>query len=54
MFRLLRLILGLARRALRTRHDLLLENLLRRQQLSVLKRRHPKPKVPTIDKLFWV
>src|SRR5271165_4345105 len=54
MFRLLRLILGLARRSLRTRRDLLLENLVLRQQLSVLKRRHAKPKIATIDKLFWV
>src|ERR1700692_673905 len=54
MFRFLRLIFGLARRSLRSRGDLLLENLVLRQQLSVLKRRHPGPRIPTIDKLFWV
>jgi putative transposase len=54
MFRLLGLIFGLARRSLRSRRDLLMENLVLRQQLSVLKRRHPRPRVPTIDKLFWV
>jgi hypothetical protein len=31
-----------------------MENLVLRQQLSVLKRRNPRRKVPTIDKLFWV
>jgi putative transposase len=54
MFRLLGLIFGLARRSLRSRRDLLMENLVLRQQLSVLKRRHPRPRVPAIDKLFWV
>ena len=54
MFRLLRLILGLFLRALRSRHDLLLENLVLRQQLSVLKRRKRKLRVPAIDKLFLV
>jgi putative transposase len=54
MFRLLRLLFGLARRSLRSRRDLLMENLVLRQQLSVLKRRHLRPKISTIDKLFWV
>ena len=54
MVRLLRLKLGLARRFLRCRRDLLIENLVLRQQLSVLKRRNPRPKLPAIDKLFWV
>jgi hypothetical protein len=31
-----------------------LENLALRQQLTVLKRRHPKPKLSPLDKLFWV
>src|ERR1022692_22557 len=54
MFRLLRLIFGLALRLLRSRRDLLIENLVLRQQLSVLKCRNLRPKVPAIDKLFWV
>jgi len=38
----------------RPRQDLLLDNLALRQQLTVLKRRHPKPKLGLYDKLFWV
>jgi hypothetical protein len=33
---------------------LLLENLALRQQLAVLKRKHPKPKLGLLDKLFGV
>src|SRR5216683_4583402 len=54
MFRLLLLIFGLPLRAFRSRRDLLLENLTLRQQLSVLKRCNPRPKLLEIDKLFWV
>jgi putative transposase len=32
----------------------LLENLVLRQQLSVLKREHPKPQMGAFEKLFWV
>ena len=32
----------------------MLENLALRQQLAVLKRRHPKPRLGLFDKLFWV
>jgi hypothetical protein len=32
----------------------LLENLVLRQQLAVFKRRHPRPKLNVLDKLFWV
>jgi hypothetical protein len=41
-------------RFLRSRHSLLLENLALRQQLVVLKRRHPRPKLDLSDKLFWL
>lgn len=34
--------------------SLLLENLVLRQQLSVLKRRHPRPRLELLDRLFWV
>jgi putative transposase len=54
MFCLLRLFFGLVRRSLGSRRDLLIENLVLRQQLSVLKRRNHRRKVPAIDKLFWV
>jgi putative transposase len=54
MFRLFRLWLGLLARCFRSHRTLLLENLALRQQLTVLKRRHPKPKLSPLDKLFWV
>jgi hypothetical protein len=37
----------------RTRRELLLENLGLRQQLMVLKRKHPRPRLAAFDKLFW-
>src|SRR5262245_12890430 len=38
-----------------SRHrDLALENLALRQQLAVFKRRHPRPKLRPVDRLFWV
>jgi transposase InsO family protein len=54
MLRLLRLLFVLAARPIRSRRDLLLENLALRQQLAVLKERHPQPRFSTSDKLFWV
>src|SRR5947209_14426395 len=41
-------------RLFRTRRNLLLENLALRQQLTVLKRRHPRPRLTAFDKFFWV
>jgi len=38
----------------RARRSLLLENLALRQQLAVLKRKHPRPRLTVFDKLFWV
>ena len=32
----------------------LVENLALRQQLAVLKRRHPRPRLDLVDRLFWV
>src|SRR5689334_15065881 len=54
MFRILRLFFGLLRRSFYSRHDLLLENLALRQQLSALQRRKPKPRLGLMDRLFWV
>src|ERR1039458_9489681 len=54
MFRFLVLLLGTLVRLLQARRSLLLENLALRQQLAVLKRRHPKPRISLLDKLFWV
>jgi len=45
---------GAAARFFRSRKSLLLENLALRQQLTVLKRRHPRSKLSPLDKLFWV
>jgi len=54
MFNLLFVWFGALVRALRSRRHLLLENLALRQQLSVLKRRRPRPVLGLFDKLFWV
>src|SRR5260370_3386127 len=54
MFRFIGLCLGTLVRLLRARRSLLLENLALRQQLAVLKRRHPRPRLGLLDKLFWV
>jgi Integrase core domain. len=45
---------GVFVRAFRSRRSLLVENLALRQQLTVLKRKHPKPKLRALDKIFWV
>ena len=49
-----RLWFGLMTRCFRSHRTLLLENLALRQQLAVLKRRHPRARLHPIDKLFWV
>src|SRR5215475_8089599 len=54
MLRLLKLCFGTLVRLLRSRQNLLLENLALRQQLVVLKRRHPRPSLGVFDRLFWV
>ena len=51
MFRILGLVIGLAFRLLRSRRELLLENLA---QLAVLKPRTRRLKLTATDKLFWV
>jgi hypothetical protein len=48
------LLLGSVSRLLSSRRDLLLENLALRQQLAVLKARHPRPTLAAPEKLFWV
>jgi hypothetical protein len=47
------LLCSLLRNALRSRHDLLLENLALRHQLSVLSRRKQRPRLSPADRLFW-
>jgi len=54
MSRTLRLFFGLLARSVCSRHSLLLENLALRQQLAVLKTRHPQPRFKAPDKLFWL
>ena len=54
MLRLLRLFFGLLVLTVAPRRKLLLENLVLRQQIAILKSRHPRPKLRPLDKLFWV
>src|SRR6266849_5915376 len=54
MFRFIGLCFGTLVRLLHARRSLFLENLALRQQLAVLKRRRPRPRLDLLDKLFWV
>jgi hypothetical protein len=54
MLHIIGLFLDTILRLFRTRRTLLLENLALRQQLDVLKRKHPRPRLTRFDKLFWV
>ena len=37
-----------------TQRSLAIENLVLRQQLAVLKHRHPRPRLTDTDRFFWV
>jgi hypothetical protein len=54
MLRLLRLLFVPLAQLFRSRKDLLPENLALRQQLAVLRRRHPQPRFGVLDRLSWV
>ena len=54
MFQLILLFVGSLARLFRSRAGLTLENLVLRQHIAVLKKRHPRPQLQLIDKLFWV
>jgi len=54
MLSLIRVLFASLLRVFRTRRSLVLENLVLRQQLTVLVRKHPRPQLVTLDKLFWV
>src|ERR1035438_1722134 len=54
MLRSLKLLFDLLIRLCCSRRNLLLENLALRQQLAVLKQRHPQPRFAVSDKMFWV
>jgi putative transposase len=54
MLRLLNLFLMLIAGLLRSRRDLLLENLASRHQVATLKHRHSRPRLAASDRIFWV
>ncbi len=54
MFALSRLWFGAILRIFRTQRSLVLEDLALRQPLVVLKRKHPRPRLGSLDKLFWL
>src|SRR5271163_4731885 len=54
MFNLFALGFGALVRIFHSRGELVLENLALRQQLAVRKRRHPRPRLAFVDKLFWL
>jgi hypothetical protein len=54
MIRYILILLAAFKRIFCSRGSVLLENLALRQQLAVLKRRHPRKKVSTMDRLFWL
>lgn len=54
MPRSLKLLFSFVFRFFRSRRDLLFENLALRQQLEVLARRNPQPRLAQSDRLFWV
>ncbi len=54
MLPLIRIVLTSTLRFFRTRRSLLLENLVLRHQLAVLKRKLTRPRLGIFDKLFWV
>lgn len=51
---LLLLLIAVIHMALRSRRDLVLENLLLRHQLAVARRPKPRPRLKTRDKLLWL
>src|SRR5271167_135411 len=53
MFNLIFLWFGALARAFHSRRSIVLENLALRQQLAVLKRGRPRPRLDVLDKLFW-
>jgi hypothetical protein len=52
MLRSLKLLFDLIVQSCYSRRDLLLENLALRQQLAVLKKRHPQPRFAAPEKMF--
>ena len=54
MIRWLGILAQTLRSLLRTQREFAVENLVLRQQVTVLKRRHPRPRLTDSDRLFWV
>ena len=54
MFYWFKIAIGTLRSVLRTHRGLALENLALRQQVAVLKHRHPRPRLTSIDRVFWM
>jgi hypothetical protein len=54
MLAILQAVIGTLRSALRPRASLVGENLVLRQQLAVLRRATPRPRLRPIDRAFWV
>ncbi len=54
MIKWLRTLAGTLRSLVRNQRELALENFVLRQQLAVLKYRHPRPRLRDGDRLFWV
>ena len=50
----LTLTVALARVLLRSRLELMVENLALRQQLAVFKQQHSRPRMGPVDRMFWV
>jgi hypothetical protein len=48
-----RIVINLIRVAMMNRADLVIENTGLRQQLAVLKSKHPRPKLRPADRVFW-
>jgi hypothetical protein len=54
MLAILQAVIGTLRSALRHRASLVAENLVLRQQLAILRRTTPPPRLRPIDRAFWV
>jgi len=54
MLRLLSHLMTLATDLLRSRSDLLFENLALRQQVAVLTKQNPRPRIMASERIFWV
>ena len=54
MIKSLRFFFSALLSSLKSRRELAFENLALRQQLSILKKRHPRPRLTEGDRLFWL